>query len=81
MAWVVSGYLLDRLATTDRLHVDSGLELGTVFAALAYLREPHLGAITHLRGSRRALSIKTRPRHPTCVEILNCFAKSLLLLE
>jgi len=33
---VVGGDLLDRLAATDRLHGDPGLELGTVGAALAH---------------------------------------------
>jgi hypothetical protein len=37
---VVSGDLLDRLAATDRLHGDPGLELGTVGAALAHWWEP-----------------------------------------
>ena len=33
---VIGGDLLDRLAATDRLHGDSGLEFGTVGAALAH---------------------------------------------
>ena len=33
---VIRGDLLDRLAATDRLHGDSGLEFGTVGAALAH---------------------------------------------
>jgi hypothetical protein len=37
---VVGGDLLDRLAATDRLHGDPGLELGTVGAALAHRWEP-----------------------------------------
>jgi len=36
MAWS-AGDLLDRLAATDRLHGDPGLELGTVVAAFAQL--------------------------------------------
>ena len=47
---VVSGDLLDRLAATDRLHGDSGLELGTVGAALTHWREPQSGAVPRLRG-------------------------------
>ena len=38
--WRVGGDLLDRLAATDRLHGDPGLELGTVSAALAHGWEP-----------------------------------------
>ncbi len=34
---MVGGDLLDRLAATDRLHGDPGLELGAVRAALAHL--------------------------------------------
>jgi len=49
---------LDRLAATNRLHSDSGLELGTVGAALAQLLrrrlrlrwEPLSGAVPRLRG-------------------------------
>lgn len=37
---VIGGDLLDRLAATDRLHGDSGLEFGTVGAALAHEWEP-----------------------------------------
>jgi hypothetical protein len=37
---MVSGDLLDRLAATDRLHGDPGLELGTVRAALAHGGSP-----------------------------------------
>ena len=37
---VIGGDLLDRLAATDRLHGDLGLELGTVNAALAHRWEP-----------------------------------------
>ena len=37
---VIGGVLLDRLAATDRLHGDSGLEFGTVSAALANEWEP-----------------------------------------
>jgi hypothetical protein len=33
---VVGSDLLDRLAATDRLHGDPGLELGTVGAALTH---------------------------------------------
>ena len=40
MDGVISGDLLDRLATTDRLHGDPGLELGTMGAALAHGWEP-----------------------------------------
>jgi len=47
---VVSGDLLDRLAATDRLHGDSGLELGAVGAALAHWWEPLSGAVPLLRG-------------------------------
>ena len=37
---VIGGDLLDRLAATDRLHGDSGLEFGTMGAALAHEWEP-----------------------------------------
>ena len=37
---MVGGDLLQRLTATDRLHRDSGLELGTVGAALAHRWEP-----------------------------------------
>jgi len=47
---VVSGDLLDRLAATDRLHGDPGLELGAVGAALAHRWEPRSGAVPRLRG-------------------------------
>ena len=36
---MVSSDLLDRLTGTDRLHGDSGLELGAVGTALAYRLE------------------------------------------
>ena len=39
---VVGGDLLDRLAATDRLHGDPGLELGTVRAALTHRWEPRI---------------------------------------
>jgi hypothetical protein len=50
--------LLDRLAATDRLHGDPGLELGTVGAAFAQLLrrrlrlrwKPLSGAVPRLRG-------------------------------
>ena len=47
---VVSGDLLDRLAATDRLHGDSGLELGSVGVALTHWWEPRSGAVPRLRG-------------------------------
>ena len=47
---VISGDLLDRLAATDRLHGDLGLELGAVGAALAHWWEPLSGAVPRLRG-------------------------------
>jgi hypothetical protein len=47
---VVCGDLLDRLAATDRLHGDPGLELGTVGAALTHGWEPLSGAVPRLRG-------------------------------
>ena len=47
---MAGGYLLDRLAATDRLHGDLGLELGTVGAALAHWWEPLSGAVPRLRG-------------------------------
>jgi hypothetical protein len=49
MNGVISGDLLDRLATTDRLHGDPRLALGTVGAALAHWWEPHSGAVRRLR--------------------------------
>jgi hypothetical protein len=39
---VVGGDLLERLATTDRLHGDPGLELGAVGSAFAHRWEPLL---------------------------------------
>jgi hypothetical protein len=50
MDGVISGDLSDRLATTDRLHGDSGFEIGTVGAALAHRWEPLSGAVPRLRG-------------------------------
>jgi hypothetical protein len=47
---VISGDLLDRLAATDRLHADPGLELGAVGAALVHRWQPLLGAVPCLRG-------------------------------
>jgi len=47
---VICGDLLDRLAATDRLHGDPGLELVTVGAALAHWWEPLSGAEPRLRG-------------------------------
>ena len=40
---VISGDLLDRLATTDRLHGDPGLELRAVGVSLAHWWELHQG--------------------------------------
>ena len=40
---VIGSDLLDRLAATDRLHGDSGLELGTMGAALTHRWEPFQG--------------------------------------
>ena len=45
---VVGGDLLVRLASTDRLHGDHGLELGTVDAPLALWWEPLSGAVPRL---------------------------------
>ena len=47
---VISGNLLERLAATDRLHGDPGLELRTVGAAFAHGWEPLSGAVPRLRG-------------------------------
>ena len=47
---MVSDDLLDRLAATDRLHGDSGLELGTVGAALTHWRKPRSGAVPRIKG-------------------------------
>ena len=47
---VIGSDLLDRLAATNRLHGDSGLELGTMGAALAHRWEPLSGAVPSLRG-------------------------------
>ncbi len=47
---MISGDLLDRLATTDRLHGDPGLEFGTMGAALAHGWEPRSGSVPRLRG-------------------------------
>jgi hypothetical protein len=50
MDGMVGGDFLDRLAATDRLHGDPGLELGTVGAAHAHRWEPLSGAVPRLRG-------------------------------
>ena len=42
--------LLDRLAATDRLHGNLGLELGTVGAALVHRWEPLTEPVPLLRG-------------------------------
>jgi len=47
---VIGGDLLDRLAATDGLHGDSGLELRDVGSALAHWWEPLSGAAPRLRG-------------------------------
>jgi hypothetical protein len=47
---VIGGNPLDRLAATDRLHGDPGLELGAMGAALTHRWEPLSGAVPHLRG-------------------------------
>ncbi len=65
---VVDNDLLDRLAATDRLHGDLGLELGTVGSALAELLRkrlrlrwvPRSEAVPRLRGKRWGRSRKTR---------------------
>ena len=50
MNGVISSDLLDRLAATDRLHGDPGLEFGAVSAAFAHRWEPLSGAVPRLRG-------------------------------
>jgi len=60
---VVVGDLLDRLATTDRLHTNSGLELGTDGAARAHWWEPLSGALLRLSGIDVACPGK--PIHPS----------------
>ena len=47
---VIGGDLLNRLAATDRLHGDPGLELGAVGSALAHRWEPLSGAVPRLKG-------------------------------
>ena len=47
---VVGGDLLDRLAATDRLHGDHGLELGPVGAALTHWWEPRSEAVPRIKG-------------------------------
>jgi hypothetical protein len=47
---VIGGDLLDRLAATDRLHGDPGLELGAMGAALTHRWEPLSGAVPRLKG-------------------------------
>jgi hypothetical protein len=47
---VVGGNLLDRLAATDRLHGDPGLERGTVGAVLTHWWGPRSGDVPRLRG-------------------------------
>ena len=46
---MVGGYLLDRLAATDRLHGDPGFELGAVSAALVHRWEPLTEPVPLLR--------------------------------
>jgi len=60
---MVGGDLLDRLAATNRLHVDSGLELRAVGAALARRWEPLSGPVPRLRGKRWGLSRKSSARY------------------
>jgi len=55
---VVGADLLVRLAATDRLHGDSGLELGAVRTALAQWWELRSGAIPRLKGERWELFVK-----------------------
>jgi len=43
---VIGSDLLDRLPPTDRLHGDSGLELGTMGSAFAHRWEPPQGRYT-----------------------------------
>jgi hypothetical protein len=45
----IGGDLLDRLAATDHLHGDPGLEFGTVAAAPAHGWEPRSAAVPRLR--------------------------------
>ncbi len=47
---VVSSDLLDPLAATDRLHGDSGLEIGAEVAALAHRWDPLSGSVPRLEG-------------------------------
>ncbi len=48
---VISGDLLDRHSTTDRLlHDESGLEHGAIGVALAHWWEPHSGELRRLKG-------------------------------
>ena len=63
---VVSGDLLDRLAATDRLHGDSGLELGNMgaAAALAHWWEPPLRGGTPPQRLTMGPVQKTSPPQP-----------------
>ena len=45
----VDGDRLERLAVSDRLHGDTGLELGAVGAADPHRWEPHSGAVQGIR--------------------------------
>jgi len=47
---MIIGDHLDRLATIDRLHGDSGLELGAVGSAFAHGWEPLSGVVPRLTG-------------------------------
>ena len=47
---VISSDLLDRFATTDRIHGELGLELGAVGGALVHRWEPRSGAVPRLKG-------------------------------
>jgi len=49
---VIMSVLLDRIAITEGLHRNTGLELGTMGAALVNRSEPLSGELTRLRGHR-----------------------------
>lgn len=75
---MVGGNLLERLATTDRLHGDLGLELGAMSAAFAHLWEPPLrgGAPPH-RLTMNAVQKSQTTSRDTCLS----YVKHLELIE
>lgn len=77
---VIGGDLLDRLATTDRLHGDSGLEFGTVGAALAHEWDPPFQG-RYPASEVNDGSCPEKPDHLTPEVIQRCIDKTNSLLK